>query len=104
MENLLRIGRRAVVSVPNFGHWKMRLQLIVGGRMPVTPSLPATWYDTQNIHLCTIRDFVDLCDITGAKMERAIALNGSGAPVGVKAPWWFWNLFGAQAVFLLSRR
>ncbi|MFC5068596.1 methionine biosynthesis protein MetW [Flaviflagellibacter deserti] len=103
MENLLRIGRRAVVSVPNFGHWRMRMQLLALGRMPVTKTLPETWYDTQNIHLCTIRDFVDLCDEVGAHIERAVALDVSGRPVGLRLPWWFWNLFGAQAVFLLSR-
>lgn len=103
MENMLRIGRHVVVSVPNFGHWKMRSQILFKGRMPVTPNLPATWYDTQNIHLCTIRDFVDLCDIVGAKIERAVALDSSNQPVRVNAPWWFWNLFGAQAVFLLRR-
>ncbi len=103
MENLLRIGRRAVVSVPNFGHWRMRMQLLALGRMPVTKTLPETWYDTQNIHLCTIRDFVDLCDEVGAHIERAVALDVSGKPVGLRLPWWFWNLFGAQAVFLLSR-
>ena len=96
MENLLRIGRRAVVSVPNFGHWRMRMQLL-------TKALPETWYDTQNIHLCTIRDFVDLCDEVGAHIERAVALDVSGKPVGLRLPWWFWNLFGAQAVFLLRR-
>jgi methionine biosynthesis protein MetW len=104
MENMLRIGRHCVVSLPNFGHWRMRAQLVTLGRMPVTPSLPQTWYDTPNIHLCTIRDFVDLCDETGARIVRAVALDSSGQPVRVNAPWWFWNLFGAQAVFLLSRR
>ncbi|MDX6806765.1 methionine biosynthesis protein MetW [Terrihabitans rhizophilus] len=104
MEHLLRIGRHAIVSVPNFGHWRMRMQLVIWGRMPVTPSLPASWYDTTNIHLCTIRDFVDLCDETGAQMVRAVALDSSGGPVRVNAPWWFWNLFGAQAIFLLRRR
>lgn len=104
MENLLRIGRHAIVSVPNFGHWRLRFQLVLFGRMPVTPSLPETWYETQNIHLCTIRDFVDLCDEIGAKMERAVSLDPSGRPVRVNAPWWFWNLFGAQAVFLLRKR
>jgi len=104
LENMLRIGRRAVISFPNFGHWKMRAQVVFRGRMPVTPQLPDTWYDTPNIHLCTIRDFVDLCDLAGAKIERAVALDSSGAPVRVNAPWWFWNLFGAQAVFSLSRR
>ncbi len=104
MENLLRIGRHVVVSVPNFGHWRMRAQILFLGRMPVTKNLPDTWYDTQNIHFCTIRDFVDLCDELGAKMERAVALNSSGYPVQLNAPWWFWNLFGAQAIFLLTRQ
>ena len=58
LENLLRIGRRAIVSFPNFGYWKMRLQLLIGGQMPRTENLPATWYDTPNIHFCTIKDFV----------------------------------------------
>ncbi len=55
LENLLRIGQRAIVSFPNFGHWKMRLQLLVKGQMPRTDNLPATWYDTPNIHFCTIK-------------------------------------------------
>jgi methionine biosynthesis protein MetW len=103
MENLLRIGRHAIVSVPNFGHWRLRSYLVLFGRMPVTPQLPEAWYETQNIHLCTIRDFVELCDQIGTKMERAVALDPSGQPVRVNAPWWFWNLFGAQAIFLLKR-
>lgn len=104
MENMLRIGRRAVVSFPNFAHWRSRLQIVTHGRMPVNKTLPEAWYETQNIHLCTIRDFVDLCDLIGARIERAVALDATGAPVRVNAPWWFWNLFGAQGVFLLSRR
>jgi methionine biosynthesis protein MetW len=103
MEDLLRIGRHAVVSFPNFGHWGMRLQLLAFGRMPVTPTLPDSWYETQNIHHCTIRDFVALCPTVGARIERAVALDGAGRPMRVNAPWWFWNLFGVQAVFLLSR-
>ena len=103
LENLLRIGRRAVVSFPNFGFWKMRLQLLVGGHMPRTENLPATWYDTPNIHFCTIRDFVALCGEVDAKMERASALDSGGQPVRVNMPWWVWNLFGEQAVFLLRR-
>lgn len=103
VEDLLRIGRRAIVSFPNFGHWRTRLQFVVKGRMPVNPNLPDPWYETPNIHLCTIRDFVDLVDMLGARMERAVALDSFGRPVRVNAPWWFWNLFGAQGVFLLSR-
>lgn len=103
LENMLRIGRHAIVSFPNFGHWKMRLQLLLLGRMPTTENLPYSWYDTPNIHFCTIKDFRHLCMDVGAKMERAVALNAWGAPLRFNAPWWFWNLFGEQAVFLLSR-
>ncbi len=103
LEHMLRIGRRAIVSFPNFGHWKMRLQLMVKGQMPRTDSLPATWYDTANIHFCTIKDFVQLCDEINVRMERAVALDPYGQPLRLNAPWWFWNLFGEQAVFLLRR-
>lgn len=104
LEHLLRIGRRAIVSLPNFGHWRVRTHLAFRGTMPVTENLPDTWYDTPNIHFCTIRDFVELCGLIGADIERAVALHPSGRPVGVNAPWWLWNLFGTQAVFLLRRR
>lgn len=103
VEDLLRIGRRAVVSFPNFGHWRTRLQFFAEGRMPTNSNLPDPWYETPNIHLCTIRDFVDLVEMLGARMERAVALDAVGRPVRVNAPWWFWNLFGVQGVFLLSR-
>ena len=104
LEHMLRIGRHAVVSFPNFGNWQIRLLLLFGGRMPRTHNLPDTWYDTPNIHFCTIKDFRDLCLTVGAKMERARALDAWGRPLRLNAPWWFWNLFGEQAVFLLSRR
>jgi methionine biosynthesis protein MetW len=104
LEHMLRIGRHAVVSFPNFGHWRIRLQLTFGGHMPRTDNLPYAWYDSPNIHFCTIKDFRDLCQVAGARMERAVALNAWGTPLRFIAPWWFWNLFGEQAVFLLSRR
>ena len=104
LEHMLRIGRHAVVSFPNFGHWRVRLQLLFAGHMPQTDILPYSWYDTPNIHHCTIKDFVQLCDAIGVKMEKAVALNAWGSPLRLNAPWWFWNLFGEQAVFLLSRK
>jgi methionine biosynthesis protein MetW len=104
LEEMLRIGRRAIVSFPNFGHWRIRLQILLEGRMPVTDNLPDTWYDTPNIHFCTIKDFRDLCTVVGVRMEKAVALNAWGKPLRFIAPWWFWNLFGEQAVFLLSRK
>ncbi len=104
LEHMLRIGRRAIVSFPNFGHWKIRLQLLLYGRMPRTNILPDTWYDTQNIHFCTIRDFRQLCETIGVEIETAVALNAWGKKLRIIAPWAFWNLFGEQAVFLLTRR
>jgi methionine biosynthesis protein MetW len=106
LANLLRIGRRAIVSFPNFGHWKVRAKLLTTGRMPVTEHLPDTWYDTPNAHLCTIKDFADLCRLVDAKVERAVAFNTSGQQLGtwVRLPLTIHNLLGEKAVFLLSRR
>lgn len=104
LEHMLRIGRRAVVSFPNFGHWRIRSHLLFKGRMPVTENLPETWFDTPNIHFCTIRDFVALCDEIGARIEKAVALDAAGQKVQVTMPWWVWNLLGEQAVFVLTRR
>jgi methionine biosynthesis protein MetW len=103
LEQLLRIGKRAVVSFPNFGHWKVRTQLMFGGKMPRTANLSERWSDTPNIHLCTIKDFLDLCEDMGAKVERAVALNAKGYKLGLSMPLSAQNLFGEQAVFLLSR-
>lgn len=104
LEQMLRIGRCAIVSFPNFGHWRIRSQIVFGGRMPITENLPMAWYETPNIHFCTIRDFVALVDELDARIAKAVALDSSGAPMRVSAPWWVWNLFGEQAVFLLDRQ
>lgn len=103
LEQMLRIGSRAIISFPNFGHWRIRSQLVLKGRMPVTDNLSYAWYETPNIHFCTIRDFVALADEVEANIEKAIALDSRGYPVRLNAPWWVWNLFGEQAVFLLSK-
>jgi methionine biosynthesis protein MetW len=104
LEQMLRIGRNGIVSFPNFGHWKIRVELLLRGRMPLTRNLPESWYETPNIHFCTIRDFVELTRKLDTKIGRAVAFNSSGRPVRLNAPWWFWNMFGEQAVFLLSRK
>ena len=104
MEHMLRIAPRSIVSFPNFGHWKIRLKLLFGGRMPQTDNLPGNWYDTPNIHFCTVKDFRELCNAIGARMEKSVAFNAWGTPLRFNMPWWFWNLFGEQAVFLLNRR
>lgn len=104
LEQMLRIGRHAIVSFPNFGHWRSRVDLLLHGRMPVTENMPLAWYETPNIHFCTIRDFVDLVELMGARMEKAVALDSSGHPVRFNLPWSVWNLLGEQAVFLLTRK
>jgi methionine biosynthesis protein MetW len=103
LEQMLRIGHKVIVSFPNFGHWRVRVSLGFTGRMPVTRNLPYAWYDTPNIHFCTIRDFVGLCHEVNARVEKSMALDRNGARIPIRAPMWFWNLFGQQAVFLLKR-
>ncbi|WP_439272886.1 methionine biosynthesis protein MetW [Pseudochrobactrum sp. HB0163] len=103
LSELLRIGERAIVSIPNFGYWRVRGSLLFHGRMPVTKELPFSWYDTPNIHFCTIRDFVDMTKEIGATVEDAVALNRNGERMSFNLPWGFWNLLGQQAVFLLKR-
>jgi methionine biosynthesis protein MetW len=105
LENLLRIGHRAIVSFPNFGHWQVRTRLLLGGRMPVTENLPEAWFESPNAHLCTIKDFADLCEKVNARVERAAAFNTSGQQLGtwVRLPLTVHNLLGEKAVFLLTR-
>jgi methionine biosynthesis protein MetW len=104
LENLLRIGRHAIVSFPNFGHWRVRAGLLMGGRMPVTANLPDLWYLTPNAHLCTIRDFADLCERVDATVERAVAFNDYEQRLPIKWSLSMQNLFGEKAVFLLRGR
>jgi methionine biosynthesis protein MetW len=103
LEQLLRIGKKAVVSIPNFGNWRLRTQLILKGRMPITEDLPYSWYDTPNIHFCTVRDFLALVDDIGAEVEKAVALYGNGRTMNrvIRLP--LWNVLADQAVFLLRR-
>ena len=104
LEQLLRIGRKVVVSFPNFGNWRIRSQFLFGGRMPVTENLPYSWYDTPNIHFCTVRDFVRLIEDVDARVEKAVALYGNGRVLNSRLRLGLWNVIAEQAVFLLSRR
>jgi methionine biosynthesis protein MetW len=104
LANLLRIGRRAIVSFPNFGHWLIRAQLLLTGRMPMTPNLPEPWYTTADAHLCTIKDFVDLVALVDAEVEAAVAFNAKGQRLPIKKSIALQNLLGEKAVFKLKRR
>lgn len=103
LEHMLRIGRHAIVSFPNFGHWRIRYQVAFCGRMPLTRNLSCSWYETPNIHFCTIRDFISLVNEIDARIERGVALDRFGAPLRYSEPW-IWNFFGEQGVFRLARK
>lgn len=98
LDELLRVGRQAFVSFPNFAHWRTRAALMFGGRMPVTRSIPVSWYETQNIHHVTVADFRDLIDQMGVKCEGAWFFAGDRSIGGAAA-----NLRAEHAVFELSR-
>ena len=103
LESLCRIGDRAIVSFPNFGHWHVRLDLLLHGRMPYNPMLSYTWYDTPNIHLCTIRDFIGLTNALGFVIEKSVILDRSGHPWALNAASRAANWLGEQGVFVLRR-
>ena len=104
LSHLLRISRRAIVSFPNFAHWRARLSLGFLGRMPVSTTLPHEWYETPNIHLCTIRDFVALCRQLDITIEAQKILDARGRIRYVGNGLFFANLSGEQAVFLLRKK
>jgi methionine biosynthesis protein MetW len=101
VEALVRIGRRAIVSFPNFGFWRIRLSLLASGRMPVSHCLAYPWYETPNIHLCTIRDFVALCDEIGVRIERSVTLDRHGHPYSLDPRGSLANLLAEQGIFVL---
>jgi len=102
LSELLRIGSKAIVSFPNFGHWKIRFQLLISGRMPVTESLPYTWYDTPNIHFFTIKDFLNLCNDMNIIVEKSIGLTSKGKQFDISESLTGVNFFTHEAIFLLS--
>jgi len=103
LRQMLRIGTHAIVSFPNFGHWSLRLQLLLTGRMPMTKTWSRMWYETPNIHPCTIQDFFRLCETDGYVVEDWLAADEDGA----RAPWRRFpalaNVFGEQGLFLLRK-
>ena len=104
LSELLRIAGQAVVSVPNFGHWKVRWALLSRGRMPETGALPEPWYSTPNIHLCTLKDFVGLCDALDLRIDACASL-AEGKParaIDPRQPIENWR--AETALFLLSRK
>ena len=103
LSELLRIGRKAIVSIPNFGHWKVRWTLAATGRMPVTEVLNRQWYETPNAHFCTIKDFIILCDELGVTIDLLISADRQGHRINFLKNRTFSNMFSEQGVFMLSR-
>ena len=101
LEEITRIGHRSIIIIPNFGHWKSRLTVFLRGRMPVTESLPEKWYETANIHLCTISDFESLCDELNIVIEEKRILNSKGSVSPLFSTWS--NLLGSAVIYRLSR-
>jgi len=101
MRRMLKLSNKCIVTLPNFGYWRCRLALLAG-KMPVTPSLPSSWYETENLHLCTIRDFEELCSDAGFIIDERIFLNSSnkkGLLASVMP-----NMFASEGVYLLGRK
>lgn len=103
LTQMLRIGRHAILSMPNYGHWRMRVSLLLHGRMPRTDALPFAWHETPNIHMCTVRDFLETCGEIGAEVRRGVILDHKGRTGDLTGRLAWANLVGEQAVFLLSR-
>ncbi len=103
VSELVRIGKRAIVTFPNFAYWRVRWELMLHGRMPVTETLKDNWYETPNIHLCTIRDFEKLCRNFSLTIEKRQYLSHDGTPQRIQGSGVWANLFGEQGLFLLRR-
>ncbi len=102
LDHLLRIGKSSVVSIPNFGYWKVRSSLLFFGKMPETKSLPYKWYDTPNLHMCTIKDFYELCKIKNIDMKKIIGINNNKTSLIHKNNIRSKNLFSEIGIFLIS--
>lgn len=102
LAEILRIGRECIVTFPNFGHWTCRLSLALKGKMPVSTTLPNPWYDTENIHLCTLKDFEELCDTKNIEvLQRAVVDPNHRTPFMMRL---LPNLFGEIAVYRIRRK
>ena len=103
IKELLRVGNKAVVTIPNFGHWKVRLNLLFQGTMPVTKTLPNEWYNTPNIHMCTIKDFFKFSETINFKIFKSLALINKNVSAINKSNLYFKNLFCELGIFLIEK-
>ncbi len=102
LKELLRIGNSVVISIPNFGYWKVRTKLLLFGKMPVTRTLPNTWYNTPNLHMCTIKDLFDFCDEKNIQIKKVIGVNEDKTSLITKNNLEIKNLFSKLGIFLIG--
>ena len=103
LDELLRVGKKAIVTIPNFGNWKVRLHLLFKGTMPITKSLPEQWHSTPNLHMCTIKDFVNFIKSKEIKMIKTLALNNNNASNITNNNLGNKNLFADLGIFLIEK-
>ena len=103
IKELLRVGKKAIITIPNFGHWKVRLNLLIKGTMPITKSLPNDWYNTPNIHMCTIKDFVKFSKIINFKIFKSLALTNKNISNINNSNLFYKNLFAELGIFLIEK-
>ena len=103
IKELLRVGKRAIVTIPNFGHWKVRIDLLIKGTMPVTKSLPNEWHNTPNLHMCTIQDFYNFCKKRNIKIYKSLSLNGEKISNISISNLKFKNLISELGIFLIEK-
>ena len=103
LDELLRVGKKAIVTIPNFGHWKVRLKLLFKGTMPITETLPHKWYNTPNLHMCTIKDFFNFCDAKEINFIKSLALNQERVLNISKNNLGIRNFFSDLGIFLIEK-
>ena len=103
INELLRVGKKAIVTIPNFGFWKIRLHLLIKGTMPITKNLPDTWYNTPNLHMCTIKDFFNFCNNRKIKLDKSLALHDERTSIISDANSNIKNLSAELGIFLIKK-
>ena len=103
LKELLRVGKQAIVTIPNFGYWKIRLHLLLKGTMPITKTLPDEWYNTPNIHMCSIKDFYNFVKSRDIKIFKSLAINNKNASIISGSNLTIKNLFADLGIFLIEK-
>lgn len=103
LDELLRVAKKAIITIPNFGYWKVRLNLLFKGTMPVTENLPHTWYNTPNLHMCTIKDFYNLCKLDNIEIVKSISISSDKVSNIQKSNLEVKNLISEIGIFLIKK-